>query len=97
MINKESIYVVTQGELWEGFKIKEFEEESHFCIVSAALNYIDGYAAALKEHGLDGDRDYCQIMHLSGKQLKELLQTLVDLDGSNGGDIVFSSTMEEAS
>ncbi len=101
MIKNDSIYVVTQGQLWEGFKIKEFEHENHICTVSAALNYIDGYAEALKERGLDGNRDYCQIMHLDGEQLKELLQTLVDLDAHLDAPmketVVFDSAAEEAS
>tara|TARA_B100001123_G_C14665493_1_gene771364 strand:- start:232 stop:525 length:294 start_codon:yes stop_codon:yes gene_type:complete len=97
MIKNDSIYVVTHGQLWEGFKIKEFEYDGHICTVSAARNYIEGYVEALKERGLDGNRNYCQIIDVDGKQLKELLQTLVDLDAPMEETVVFDSAAEEAS
>ncbi len=83
MINKESIYVVSLGPTRSrqqkyGFRIKNFDHDMHHCPVTAAENYIEGYVEGQNDYGEDDE--LLQLMHLSGDQLKELLQTLVDLD-----------------
>ena len=83
MINYESIYGVSLGPTRSrhqnyGFKIKAFGNDTHHCPATAAENYIEGYVEGKIDYGEDDER--LQLMHLSGKQLKDLLQHLVDLD-----------------
>tara|TARA_Y100000593_G_scaffold41009_1_gene78860 strand:+ start:222 stop:488 length:267 start_codon:yes stop_codon:yes gene_type:complete len=83
MINDESIYVVSLGPTRSrlrpyGFKVKTFSNDMHHCPVTAAENYIEGYVEGQNDYGEDDE--LLQLMHLSGKQLKELLQRLVELD-----------------
>jgi hypothetical protein len=98
MIIDDSIYVVSFGPTRSrhqnyGFKIKTFDNDMHYCPITAAENYIEGYV----EGHYGEDSELLQMMHLSGKQLKELSQTLVDLDAPEEEIVVFDSAAEGAS
>ena len=76
MIIDDSIYVVSMNPHGR-FEITCFADNLNRCPVSAAENYIEGYCHGVRDYGIEGQP---MMLHLSGKQLKELSQTLVDLD-----------------
>ncbi len=77
MIIDDSIYVLSMNPHVGGFEITCFAEGLSSCPVTAAENYIEGYYHGVRDYGVEGQP---MMLHLSGKQLKELSQTLVDLD-----------------